>query len=196
MVYAQPTAAALSTRWRHLRAFTFGEDFFLEEPRACLSLLLALVATVLFCWPTWPGFMSFDSLFAYKESIEGVSTAIWPPMQAYLFFLSRQLGLGVAGIFFTQTFILFFSSALIFSSFFRGAWTVIVAFVTFCGLFVYFPTLWGTLGVLWKDVTTTSFALLGVAIWSFAIKRKALVWIACAALAFFFSLASRYNASH
>jgi hypothetical protein len=159
-----------------------------------LSLVLAMIASALFCWPTWPGFMSFDSLFAYKESLDGIQTAVWPPMQAYVFFLSRSLGGGVAGVFFGQTAVLFFSAGLIFSLFLKRALSVIAAFVAFCALFVYFPTLWGTLAVLWKDVTTTSFALLGIALWLVAMRGVSFAWLIAANLAFAAGIALRYNA--
>jgi len=138
--------------------------------------------------------MSYDSLFAYTESIQGIQTAVWPPMHAYLFYVSRHLGAGVAGVFLTQAIMLFFSAALVFSMFIRRTWMILAAFLVFAALFIYFPTLWGTLAVLWKDVTTTSFAMLGVALWLVAIQKRSFGWLIGAMLALSMSLALRYNA--
>lgn len=138
--------------------------------------------------------MSYDSLFAYKESIDGIVTAVWPPMHAYLFYLSRISGAGVGGLFYGQTFLLFFSAFLILSMFIRAIIEFAAGCLTFSAFFFWIPTLWGTLGVIWKDVTTTSFALFGIALWMVAIREKSFLWLAGAAAAFFFSVALRYNA--
>lgn len=169
-------------------------DFQLEKPRGALVFVLAAIVSLLFCWPSWPGFMSFDSMFAYTESIDGIQTAVWPPMHAYLFYVSRHLGADVAGVFFAQAILLFYSAGLLLSMFIARTLSLVVAFLAFAALFVVFPTMWGTLAVLWKDVTTTSFALLGVALWLTAIQRRSFGWLAGAMLALSIGVALRYNA--
>ncbi|HEY3797680.1 MAG TPA: hypothetical protein VGL58_04950 [Caulobacteraceae bacterium] len=138
--------------------------------------------------------MSFDSLFAWRESIEGIQTAVWPPMQAYLSWLSRVLTGSPGGFFFGQVFVLLFNSALILSLFLRRLISLVVAFLIFCAMFAYFPSMMGVLGTLWKDVATTSFAVLGVALWLVAVRRVSYGWLAAAVVALSLSVAMRYNA--
>jgi hypothetical protein len=138
--------------------------------------------------------MSFDPLFAWKEALYGVETSVWPPMQAYLFYLSRTLTGGPGGYFFGQTFILFFAAAVIFSLYSRKTWTTIVAFAVFVGLFIYFPTMIGVLAVIWKDITTTSFALLGLMFWLLAARYHSWAFIVCSVVSFSLAAAMRYNA--
>lgn len=158
------------------------------------SVALALVVSIVLCWPTWPGFMSFDSLFALQESTTGITSGIWPPMQAYLFYLSRTAGLGVVGYFFGQTFLLFLSCFVIIGLYSTRVSHYLAYCLVFCALFLLFPTMWGTVGVIWKDVTTASFACAGVACWLLAVRSRSFLLVALAGLAFFFSLALRFNA--
>src|SRR5271165_5621035 len=165
-----------------------------EKPRPLFSAALALLISCIACWPTWPGYMSYDSLFAYRESIYGIETAVWPPIQAYLFFLSRITTGGPGGLFFTETFILFFGAALVFSFFIRSAILWAISVLIFFGLFVYFPTMVGTLVVLWKDVTTTTIAMLGLTLWLAAVRRTSLAWLFASIAALSLGVAVRYNA--
>lgn len=169
-------------------------DFCPERPRLILAFILSIAAGALFCWPSWPGFMSFDSLFAYAESIDGVNTAVWPPMHAYLFYMSRHLGAGVAGVFLGQTVLLFFGAAMLLTMFVKRTGAVLASFAGFAAIFVIFPTMWGTLAVIWKDVTTTSFAMLGIALWLIAIQRRSYIVLTGAILALSLGVALRYNA--
>lgn len=138
--------------------------------------------------------MSYDPLFAYKESISGIENAVWPPVQAYLCFLSRITTGGPEGYFFGQTYLLFFSAALVCSFFIRRAvlWTLTI--FVFFGLFIYFPTMVGTLAVLWKDVTTVSFALLGLALWLVAVRQTSVPWLLASIAVLSLGIAVRYNA--
>lgn len=181
------------TMWTRIsQALYFADD--LSRPRFGLAGLLAGLTSIALCWPTWPGYMSFDSLFAWKESLYGVETSVWPPMQAYLTYLSRTLTEGPGGFFFAQTFVLFFSAAVIFSLYVRRTSTTIVAFAAFVGLFIYFPTMIGVLAVIWKDVTTASFALLGVMLWLLAVRYRSWACMISAGVAFSVATAMRYNA--
>jgi hypothetical protein len=83
---------------------------------------------------------------------------------------------------------------LILSMMIESALWFVVGCVAFSAFFVWIPPLWGTLGVIWKDVTTTSFALLGIAFWMIAIRQRSFIWMTGAALAFLLSIALRYNA--
>lgn len=161
--------------------------------RPLLAVALALVASAIVCFPSWPGYMSYDSLFAFKESIDGVITAVWPPLHAYLFFLSRKAGFGPGGLFYVQVFVLFLSVSLIINLTTGSIWKAIAGFFGFFLLFIYFPTIIGVAIVSWKDVTTASFSLLGLAIWLLAIRRRSLPLVVTAVIVFCAALALRYN---
>jgi hypothetical protein len=66
--------------------------------------------------------------------------------------------------------------------------------VAFALGFVLVPELWGASMVHWRDVTTTSFALAGVAAWLAAARRRSRALLALAVAAFSMSAALRYNA--
>ena len=169
-------------------------DLGVGEPRLFTSMVLGLLTAVILCWPTWPGFMSYDTIAALRQSIEGITSGIWPPMQAYLLYLSRLVGLNVVGYFFGQAFLLFFSVFIILGFLTRTKTAHLLAIAAFVAVFLLFPTLWGTLGVIWKDVTTASFACAGVASWMLAIHYRSRPLVVIAGLAFFVSLALRFNA--
>ena len=125
----------------------------LAEPRWLLSGGLAALATALVCWPAWPGYMSYDSLLAWTQAIQGVHTAIWPPMHAYLFRLSRMAHAGTWGLFVTQTFILFLGANLVLSLAARRTWVATALAVSFMASFVWITPQLGVLMTQWRDVT-------------------------------------------
>lgn len=145
----------------------------LGEPRWLASLAFAALATLVVCYPSWPGFMSYDSLFAYRQARAGVETMLWPPLHSYMFWVSHRVGLGTGGVLAFQTFTLFASAAVILQLLVRNR----IAALLMCGLFaasiVMFPPLLGSMLVHWRDVPTASFALLGVAIWLLAARYDA-----------------------
>jgi hypothetical protein len=136
-----------------------------------LCLLFAVATTALLAMYIWPGFMSFDSFFAYRQSIEGVQTAVWPPMHDYLFYLSRVLAGGPGGLFVMQCLPLFFFANRIIDSSIASRAAAAVAMAAFVGLFVLFPTLLGTVIVLWKDVAVATFSVAAIALWCSLVQR-------------------------
>ena len=163
-------------------------------PRWGLSVLYAALLTLAICWPMWPGMMSFDSLYAYEESLHGIETMTWPPMHAYLFWLSRHLGAGAGGVFALQTFLLFLAAALFVHLMIASRAWAAAALGAFALSFVYVPELLGSAIVQWRDVTTASFALAGFAAWLRAAKQRSRVWLALAAACLGVAAALRYNA--
>ena len=159
-----------------------------------MSALYAALAAALACWPAWPGLMSYDSLFAWEEARSGVETMLWPPMHAYLFWISRELGAGAWGLFVFQAFLLFFAAAVCANLLMRRALWAAAALAAFAAAFVYVPELLGTLMAQWRDVTTTSFALAGLAAWLVAGRRRSTVPLAVAGVLFAVAAALRYNA--
>ncbi len=166
----------------------------LHTPPWHLCLLFAAGFSVLVCYPAWPGLMSFDSLFAYKESITGIETQIWPPMHAYLLFVSRTLTGGPGGLFVLQTFLLALGGAGIIGTLTGSRPAVALGLVFFGAAFWGFPTLLGTTIAFWKDVPVVSFALMAMFCWLTALRRGS-VWIYAGALFFIFlATATRWNA--
>jgi hypothetical protein len=164
------------------------------RPRWLSCLAFAVLATAAVCWPVWPGQMSYDGLNAYRTSIEGIETAVWPPMHAYLFWLSRKAGLGVGGLFAAQTFLIFFGAALSAALLLRSLRSFLLALAGFALLCVVVAPMLGVMLVHWRDVTTASFAVAGVALWLLAARYRASGWLILAALAIGVSVALRYNA--
>lgn len=162
-------------------------------PRWGLSLAYAALATAAVCWPAWPGMMSFDSLFAYRESLTGIETTLWPPMHAYLFWLSRSLGAGVWGLFLLQTFLVFLGGAVALNLLVRRRLWAMAGLAAFALWFVYTPELLGVAIVQWHDVTTTSFAVAGLAAWLVAARDRRPAGLVVAALSLGIAAALRYN---
>ncbi len=180
-------------RWLDPRTHGF-ESEALQRPSWIMATLYGLLLTFLICAPTWPGLMSFDSLLAYRQSVTGVETAIWPPMHTYLLYPSRILTGGPGGLFALQTFLLFFSAALIISVFVRGMLAVVAGLVIFAAAFWIFPTLVGTAIVIWKDVPVVTFCLLGMALWFVGLRSQSPVWFGLAVFCVFIATGTRWNA--
>jgi hypothetical protein len=63
----------------------------------------------------------------------------------------------------------------------------------FLASFVWVTPQLGVLMTQWRDVTTTSFALVGVALWLLGVRSRSVAWLATAAAAFGCAAALRYN---
>jgi len=163
------------------------------EPRWVISAGLAALATLVVCWPAWPGFMSYDSLLAYSQAVHGVETMTWPPLHSYLFMISRKLGLGAGGLFVFQTFLLFAAANVVLSLAARRTWLAAALMLLFLASFAWVTPQLGVLMTQWRDVTTTSFALAGVALWLLGARSRSAGWLVAAAAAFGCAAALRYN---
>jgi len=166
----------------------------LGDPGWIASLAFAALATLAICYPVWPGYMSFDSLFAYRQAREGIETMLWPPLHSYLFWLSDRAGVGPGGVLALQLFVLFASAGLILHLLVRNRILALLLCGVFAALMIAFPTLLGSMLVHWRDVPTAGFTLLGVALWLLAARHGALWLLAPAAAAFGCAVALRYNA--
>ncbi len=164
------------------------------RPLWLTSLAYAALATALICFPAWPGHMSYDSLYAWSRSIEGIEHMTWPPMHSYLFWLSRRLGLGPGGLFVGQTFLLLFAAALAVGLVLRSRILALAAMAGFAAAFVVVPPMLGVAMVQWRDVTVGAFALASVALWLLASRQQRPTILAPAALALGVAVSLRYNA--
>ncbi|MFC3069964.1 hypothetical protein [Phenylobacterium soli] len=158
-----------------------------------MSAGLAALATALACWPAWPGYMSYDSLLAWSQSIDGVKTAVWPPLHAYLFALSRSAHAGTWGLFLAQTFLLFLGANLALSLVSRRTGGAVALMLLFMLSFLWITPQLGILQTQWRDVTTASFAVLGLGLWLTGARMRSLAVVVLAALAFGAAAALRYN---
>lgn len=175
-------------------AFRPGMDVVQGKPSWLSSVLLAGLATLAVCYPAWPGHFGYDALYAYKTSITGIENMVWPPLHAYMFWISRIAGAGVGGLFAAQTFVLFFSAALAASLLIKSRIRAFAAAVTFIGLFVLVPPVLGVAMSQWRDVPTASFAMLAMSLWLLASTYRSWPAFIVGALALGCSVALRYNA--
>lgn len=166
----------------------------LHRPAWGLSALYAAAITAATALVVWPGFMSYDSLFAYEEGRFGIQTMLWPPLHAYMFTLAERAGVGPGAVLVVQIFLLFFSAAVVLSTFFRDRRLAAVLCILFGAAFLYITPLLGSLVAQWRDVPTASFALLALALWLQAARLKSRLLLVGAALALGVSVGLRYNA--
>ncbi|MBX3484341.1 hypothetical protein [Phenylobacterium sp.] len=158
------------------------------------AAVFSAVLAVAFAWPSWPGYMSYDSLFAYEQALYGVGTSLWPPLHTYMFVASRAVGADTWGVLLAQTFALLFGAALVLHSLVARralAWTLWALFV---GGLAFFPTLLGSMMAHWRDVPTGSFAVLGFGLWLQAARLRSWPLLILAVVSFGVSVGLRYNA--
>lgn len=164
-----------------------------RPPWLALAICAALL-TALACYPSWPGYMSYDSLLAYEQAVYGVRTALWPPLHSYMFQVSRMIGAESWGLFLVQTFVLLFGAGLtihVLTPRRALGWTLCLFFA---GGLVFFPTLLGTLLAQWRDVPTAGFAVLGIGLWLAAAQARSIPLLMLGVVAMSLSIGLRYNA--
>ncbi len=166
----------------------------LGRPPWILAAVLSLAAAVSFAWPSWPGYMSYDSLIAYDQALYGVYSPAWPPMHTYLFVLSRWAHADTWGLLIGQSFVLLFGAALILHVLAARRALAWLLWAGFVGALVWFPTLLGAMMVHWRDVPTGGFAVLGVGLWLAAAQARVLPLTVLGVLMLGVSLALRFNA--
>ena len=166
----------------------------LNKPPWLAMAIFAGVLTAPACFPSWPGYMSYDALLAYEQAVQGIQTALWPPLHSYMFQVSRMLGAETWGLFLAQTFVLLFGAALtihVLTPRRPLAWTLCLFFA---GGLIYFPTLLGTLLAQWRDVPTAAFGLLGVGLWLAAAQARSIPLLVLSIVSLSLSVGLRYNA--
>lgn len=165
------------------------------RPRWVTASVFALAGTGAICWPVWPGQMNYDALYAYGSSIEGIRSMVWPPMHAYLFWLSRTAGVGAGGLLAAQVFLLLFGVAMATGLLLRSRVATWAALGGFALLAVAVAPMTGVMTTHFRDVPTTSFAVLSLAAWLLAARRRSIAWLAAAGLLAGLSISLRYNAA-
>jgi len=148
---------------------------------------LALSATLLISAVSWPGFMSFDSMYALKQAREGIETGGYPPMVSYVWFLCDQLLAGQGGMFLLQNMLVFFGIVQLGRSLAIGPLRVAAAIA----IVMLSPMTLGPMLVVWKDVAFAGWLLFGYA-FTFDFLRtgkRRQLWVAL----FFITMASCFR---
>lgn len=131
-----------------------------EASRYHWPVIAALVATILVCAVSWPGFMSFDSMYALKQAREGIETGGYPPMVSYVWFVCDQIIRGQGGMFILQNALVFFGIVQLGKSLAIGPWRIASAIV----IVMLSPMTLGPMLVVWKDVAFAGWLLFGYAL--------------------------------
>lgn len=119
----------------------------------------SLLATLFVCAISWPGFMSFDSMYALKQAREGIETGGYPPMVSYVWFVCDQLIAGQGGMFVLQNALVFFGIVQLGKSLEIGPWRIACAIV----IVMLSPVTLGPMLVVWKDVAFAGWLLFAYA---------------------------------
>lgn len=165
------------------------------RPRWATAAAFALACTTAICWPVWPGQMNYDAVYAYGSSIEGIRSMVWPPMHAYLFWLSRAAGQGAGGLLACQIFALFFGVAMAAGLLLRTRIATWCALAGFALVVVLVAPMLGALTTHFRDVPTASLAMLSLACWLLAARLRSPGWLVAAAALAGLAVSLRYNAA-
>lgn len=161
--------------------------------RWAVIVALAGLATALICYPSWPGYTSYDSIRAYEEGLNGVTSAIWPPMHAYLFRISQALGAGLGGVYFVQTFTLFLGAFVVIDALTRRTAIAALLGLGLLATFLWIPPQLGVVTTHWRDVTMTSFTVLALGAWAVGDRRRCEPSLMLAAILFGAAASLRLN---
>jgi hypothetical protein len=119
--------------------------------------LIAIAIAALVCAVSWPGFMSFDSVFALSQARHGITTAGYPPMVSYLWRLTELAIPGQGGMFALQNLLVCLGIAKFGRAVGASAWTIVAAIV----LVAIAPATLGPMLVVWKDILFGGLLALG-----------------------------------
>ena len=119
--------------------------------------LIAVAFAALVCAASWPGFMSFDSIFALSQARHGITTAGYPPMVSYLWRLTELVIPGQGGMFALQNLLVFLGIAKFGRAAGASIWSIVAASV----LVAIAPATLGPMLVVWKDILFGGLLALG-----------------------------------
>lgn len=127
-----------------------------RKERAALYLL-AVAAAAAVCAVSWPGFMSFDSLYALRQAREGIVESAYPPIVSYVWWLAERVLPGQGGMFALQNLLVFLGVAKFGLAARAPAWLVAATLL----LTALAPATLGPMLVVWKDVAFGGLLALG-----------------------------------
>ncbi len=157
-----------------------------------MSLRLAALA-VLFTWAvcriSWPGFMSYDSMYALRQARTGIETGGYPPMVSYLWALCEQFIPGQGGMFIVQNALVFFGVAALGRALGASDFRILVAML----LVALAPATLGPMLVVWKDVAFGGLMAIAYAITLNYVEQRRRAWLAAALLSLAVASSLRLN---
>jgi hypothetical protein len=147
---------------------------------------LAAALTALIAWQVWPGFMSYDSIFALSQARTGIVSAEYPPALSYVWFLADHLYPGPGLMLIWQVFGILAAMAVL------GARARLpVGFVLLgVALVAVSPAALGPMTVIWKDDWMSLFIALALCAMTARRRGASLLWPVCLCLATSFRLNS------
>jgi hypothetical protein len=116
-----------------------------------MTLRLAVLATLFagaVCRISWPGFLSFDGMYALRQARTGIETGGYPPMVSYLWVLCDHIVPGQGGMFVVQNALVFFGVAALGRALDAGGFRILIAML----MVALAPVTLGPMLVVWKDV--------------------------------------------
>jgi hypothetical protein len=111
-----------------------------------IPLLMSLGVAALF----YPGFMSYDTLYALRGARNGVTDSLWPPMVSYVWRVVDLVSCNPSAMHFSQVFFWFSPFSL---SYFLLQTELPTQRHSCLGI----PVVLGTVAVIWKDVLMAAF---------------------------------------
>ena len=117
----------------------------------------ALIINVLIALAVWPGFMSWDSIFALTQAREGVTSTAYPPIMAYIWRLTELFIPGPGGMILLQNGVLLLAIAHLLTILRMRYWVSVGFLVAFAAT----PIILGPMLVVWKDIGMSAFMAMG-----------------------------------
>ena len=151
--------------------------------------VLAAVFTWLVCRISWPGFMSFDSMYALRQARTGIETGGYPPMVSYLWWLCERIIPGQGGMFILGNVLALSGVAALGRALGARELRIFLAML----LLACAPLTLGPMLVVWKDVAFGGLMAIAYAITLKAIDGKRPGVIAAAVLSLAFASTFRLN---
>ena len=151
---------------------------------------VATLAASFTAWLFWPGLMSFDSLYQYRQAIGDVPmSAYHPPLMSWAWrVLDGLFGAGGLLLFYLA---LYWSAVALLATGLARHWLAACALVLLLGLW---PPLWIHSATLWNDSGVVAGLLMAVAGLLRAQGPEARRWLAVSAVALFWALAMKRSA--
>jgi hypothetical protein len=153
--------------------------------------LAALVA--LFTWAvcriSWPGFMSYDSMYALRQARMGIENGGYPPMVSYLWALCEQFIPGQGGMFVVQNALVFFGVAALARALGASDFRILLAML----VTALAPVTLGPMLVVWKDVAFGGLMAIAYAITLHYVEQRRRAMLAAALLSLALASSLRLN---
>lgn len=141
-----------------------------------IQMVMAIFCAFLVSLSVWPGLMSWDSLFAYKQMIDGITSSAYPPVMSYVWLITDQLISGPGGMLILQNLLIFCSVGTILYCLNVGT----IAAAAALGILLFSAVIVGPMLVIWKDIGMSAFLIASVAMMVLAVTshRRALLLVA------------------